>query len=260
MPRVAVLDDPALNAFATGRDPEHAVVVATAGLLESLDRDELEAVMAHELGHVYNRDTLVSSVCAVCVGIVTLVVNGLLNAGTRSSSRNRSNIGAFLLGALLAITLLPAVQLVMLAVSRRREALADLTGVQFCRNPEALHSALQKVTRSGTVPMRVKPSTAHLYFYMPKLRGRDGGPLDWMSDLTSSHPSPKERLDTLTRVQHGQSIDYLFQSRASFGLSCFVIGLITLALVAVPAWLLGGRNTIDVGSLHTPAISITAVR
>jgi heat shock protein HtpX len=236
MPRVAVIEDSALNAFATGRDPEHAVVVATTGLLGSLDRDELEAVMAHELGHVYNRDTLVSCVCALCVGMVTLVVNGLLNM--RGSGRGR--FAAWGIGLLLAITLLPAVQLVMLAVSRRREALADLTGVQFCRNPQALRSALEKVTSSGTVPQGVKPATAHLYFYTPKLQGSDGV-LACISNHPTSHRSPKQRLDTLERVEHGQSIDYVFQSRASFALSCLVLATITIVLVAAPAWLLGGR-------------------
>jgi heat shock protein HtpX len=192
--------------------------------------------MAHELGHVYNRDTLVSCICALCVGMVTMVVNTLFNS--RGSARSR--IAAWGLGILLGITLLPAVQLVMLAVSRRREALADLTGVQFCRNPGALRTALEKVTASGTVPQKVGPATAHLYFYTPKLRGREHV-LGWMANLTSSHPSSDERLDTLKRVEHGQSVTHIMQSRGSFAASCLLTAFITVVLVALPAWLLGGR-------------------
>ncbi len=191
-PKLYVIDDPAPNAFATGRDEQHAVVCATTGLLAMMTRPELEGVIAHELSHIKNRDMLLMTVAVVLAGFVALAANiflrmsfwgiGLPGQGGRSS--NRDNGGALLMIlALVGIVLAPiAAKLIELAISRRREYLADASGALLTRYPEGLASALQKI---GTydVPMKnANLATAHLFIGDPF--GKTGGTSGWIERLS----------------------------------------------------------------------------
>ena len=173
-PKIAVVDDPAPNAFATGRDPDHALVAVTSGLLARMDRDELQGVVAHELAHVANRDTLVMTIAATTAGIIALISDiGLrlaVSSGRRSSrrSKNSGGGGLLLLVAIVAAVLAPiAALLLKSALSRSREGLADATAVKFTRNPAGLRSALQKLAIDSTVVRARSNATAHLWIESP---------------------------------------------------------------------------------------------
>ncbi|MBU6201942.1 MAG: M48 family metallopeptidase [Acidobacteria bacterium] len=196
-PRVAVVDDPAPNAFATGRDPDRAVVAVTTGLLERMDRDELQAVVAHEMAHVANRDTLMMSVAAATAGVIALVGDFAfrLARGSARGGRSRKGGGALLLPV---AALAPfAAGLLKAALSRSREGLADATAVAFTRNPAALRSALGKLAADSTVVRARSSSVAHLWIECP---------LDLSSPLNrlySTHPPITERIAALWRLEGG---------------------------------------------------------
>ncbi len=188
MPKVAIIPTPQPNAFATGRNPEHAVVAATEGILKILDRDELEGVMAHELAHVKHRDILIASVAATLAGAIMFVGRfGLFFGG---GNRDRGGAGGIL--ALAAIILAPiAAFLIKAAISRSREYAADQGGAQMSGKPRALASALQKLEAGAKrMPMQVSPATEHLYIVKPF----GGGGL---SGLFSTHPPTGERVERL---------------------------------------------------------------
>lgn len=173
-PKIAVVDDPAPNAFATGRDPDHALVAVTSGLLKRMDRNELQGVVAHELAHVANRDTLVMTIAATTAGIIALISDiGLrlaVSSGRRSSRRSKDSGGGglLLLVAIAAAVLAPiAALLLKSALSRSREGLADATAVKFTRNPAGLRSALQKLAVDSTVVRARSNATAHLWIESP---------------------------------------------------------------------------------------------
>ncbi|HQU07578.1 MAG: zinc metalloprotease HtpX [Parcubacteria group bacterium 21-54-25] len=195
MPKLYVIDDPAPNAFATGRDQEHAVVCATSGLLSMMDRTELEGVAAHELSHVKNRDILLMTVAVVLAGFLAILADIFLRMtfwGGGDRERGGNQI-AFVL-AIVGIILAPfAAQLIQLAISRKREYLADASGALLTRYPEGLASALQKIG-SYNKPMR-KPShaTAHLFIGDPF----GAKPTDWIERLFSTHPPIKDRVAAL---------------------------------------------------------------
>jgi heat shock protein HtpX len=201
MPRTWVLEDSAMNAFATGRDPQHAHVVVTRGLLDRLEPAELEGVLAHELSHIGNEDTRVMTIVVVLVGIVALLSDLALRftwvgAGSRRSNRDKGGGGAgavLLLLALLAALLAPLVaQLIRFAVSRRREYLADASGALLCRNPDALARALEKI-RDDTEPLEAaNKATAHLYISDP-LRAHASA----LNRLFSTHPDINDRIRLL---------------------------------------------------------------
>jgi heat shock protein HtpX len=192
MPKVCIVNSQMANAFATGRDPKHAAVAVTTGIMRILDRNELEAVIAHELTHVKNRDTLISAMAATLAGVVTYMANiaqwGLIFGG-------RDDDGGNIVGALAMIILAPiAALLVQLAISRGREFGADKGGAEICGKPLALASALSKLEGSaGAVRADVNPSTAHLFIVNP-LKGRA------MASLFSTHPSTEERIRRLTAM------------------------------------------------------------
>jgi heat shock protein HtpX len=192
MPRVCIVNSQMANAFATGRDPKHAAVAVTTGIMRILDRNELEAVIAHELTHVKNRDTLISAMAATLAGVVTYMANiaqwGLIFGG-------RDDDGGNIVGALAMIILAPiAALLVQLAISRGREFGADRGGAEICGRPLALASALSKLEgAAGAVRADVNPSTAHLFIINP-LKGRA------MASLFSTHPSTEERIRRLTAM------------------------------------------------------------
>ena len=191
MPKVAIISSPQPNAFATGRDPEHAVVAATEGILRILERDELEAVMAHELAHVRHRDILIASVAATLAGAIMYVTRfGLFFGG---GDRDRGPAGGIL--AIAAIILAPiAAFMIQSAISRSREYAADAGGAAMSGKPRSLASALQKLEAAAQqIPMAVNPAAEHLYIVKP-FRGVGIG------RLFSSHPPTAERVERLLEL------------------------------------------------------------
>lgn len=200
VPTIMVVEDPAPNAFATGRDPEHAVVAATTGLLEILDRTELEGVMAHELSHVGNRDMLVSTVAVVLVGFIAILADFFIRmtfwGGRGNSNRDGRAQMIFLVLGIVAAILLPIVaRLMHLAVSRKREFLADASGALLTRYPEGLASALEKISTHGKPMQKQSHATAHLFIANPL--GRESGMRKFMNKMFSSHPPVEERTKAL---------------------------------------------------------------
>ncbi len=203
MPRVYLIDDTAPNAFATGRDPQHASVAITIGLLQKLDREELQGVMAHELSHVRNYDIRFSLMVGVLVGSIALMADFFLRftfwgGGRRSSSRDRGSGGGGLQIVIFAIAILLAIiapiiaRLVQLAVSRQREYLADASGVELTRNPVGLERALAKIALDTEPLEAANRATQHLYFENPMK-----GVSDRKSDLFSTHPPVLDRINRL---------------------------------------------------------------
>jgi heat shock protein HtpX len=194
MPAVYVMDDPALNAFATGRDPNHASVCATTGLLQALDDTELEGVMAHELGHVKNYDIRVSMIAFAMVAVIGILADILLRLGWFSGrDRDDNNNGGqifFLVGIVGAILAPVAATLIQLAISRQREYLADATGALTTRYPDGLISALEKIGQQGSAIKKQNTSTAHFFFANP-LRGKN------VANLFSTHPPIEQRIARL---------------------------------------------------------------
>jgi len=202
MPKVYLIPSDSPNAFATGRNPNHASVAVTQGILGLLNDDELEGVLAHELGHVRNRDILISSIAATIAGAITLLARmaywGALFGGMGGRSE-RDREGGSPIAALLMMILAPfAAMLIQLAISRSREYAADETGAHFTGNPYALASALKKLDQwSQRIPMAASPSTAHLYIVKPML-GMS------MGNLFSTHPPIPERIARLTGMHPEQ--------------------------------------------------------
>lgn len=195
MPKVYIMDDPALNAFATGRDPKHAAVCATTGILDALNDTELEGVMAHELGHVKNYDIRVSMIAFALVVVIGFIADMLLHATFFRDSDNDSGGNAFMLVlGIIAGLLAPLVaSLIQLAISRRREYLADATGALATRYPEGLASALEKIALGGSTLRRQNSSTAHLFFANPLSKGA-------IASLFSTHPPVQERIARLRNM------------------------------------------------------------
>lgn len=194
-PRVYIINDPSPNAFATGRDPEHAVVAVTTGLLGILDRSELEGVIAHELSHIGNRDMLVSTVAVVLVGFVALLSDMFLRTtmwgGGHRDRDNRAGAILMLIGIVLAILSPIVAQLIHFAISRKREFLADASGALLTRYPEGLASALEKIGHN-TIPLRrANNATAHLFIANP-FAGKNG-----IARLFMTHPPITERIHAL---------------------------------------------------------------
>lgn len=195
MPKVYVIDDPAPNAFATGRDPNHASVAATTGLLNIMDDTELEAVMAHELGHVQNYDIRVTMIVFGLVSIIGLIADIMLRMMWFGGGDDRRDVppAMYLLGIVAAILTPVIAMLVQLAVSRQREYLADATGAMTTRHPEGLASALTKIGHYGSSLKRQNSSTAHLFFANP-LKGAT------IAKLFSTHPPVKDRVARLRKM------------------------------------------------------------
>ena len=199
VPRVYVIEDSAPNAFATGRDPKHASVAATRGLLDKLDKSELEAVMAHEMSHVGNYDIRVMTIVVVLVGLVALLADlffrwTLLGAGRRSGHRDKGGAaGLLVIVAIVAALIAPVVaQIIQLAVSRQREYLADASGALLCRNPDALARALEKIAADPEPLEAANKATAHLYISNPLKEHTS-----MLNNLFSTHPPVAERVKLL---------------------------------------------------------------
>ncbi len=197
-PRIFIVDDPQPNAFATGRNPKHAIVAVTRGLLEVLDRSELEGVIAHELSHIGNRDMLVSTVAVVLAGVISILSDMFLRMTFWGrGSRNRDNrAGALLLffGIAAAILAPIAATLIRLAISRKREFLADASGVLLTRYPEGLTTALEKIARYPKSMRHATNATAHLFFESPF---REGSQTNWFIKLFMTHPPVEDRIKAL---------------------------------------------------------------
>lgn len=208
-PRIYVVDDDAPNAFATGRDPKHAALAVTTGLLAKLDRIELEAVLAHELSHVKNYDILVTTLAVTMVGVVALLSDWALRflwwGGPRHRDDRRDGgsgpqaVVAVLGFALLLLTPLVA-RLMQAAVSRRRESLADLSGVSMTRYPPGLISALEKLRADTTVVHSASRATAHLWIESPLGQTEGEDRLAWFNRLFDTHPPLEERIAALREL------------------------------------------------------------
>jgi heat shock protein HtpX len=200
MPRVYVIPTDTPNAFATGRNPQHASVAATEGILRILTRDELEGVMAHELGHVRNRDILVSTIAATLAGAVMMLARmgqfAAMFGGGRSGDDEEGGGGAGILGLVVMAIVAPiAAMLIQMAVSRAREYLADAAGARISRKPWALADALEKLERgSQALPMAANPATAHMFIVNP-LHGSS------ILNLFSTHPPVAERVARLRAMR-----------------------------------------------------------
>lgn len=195
-PKLYVIDDSAPNAFATGRDPQHAVVCATTGILEKLDRAELEGVIAHELSHIKNYDIRLMGIISVLVGTVALLADMFMRSLWYRGDRDRErSSGIFvIIGIILALISPLIATIIQLAVSRRREYLADASGALITRNPSALARALEKISKDREVLEAASNATAHLYIVNP-FKGKDFGA--WFAGLFNTHPPIEERIKIL---------------------------------------------------------------
>jgi heat shock protein HtpX len=201
MPKVAIVDDPAPNAFATGRDPQHAVIAFTTGILDKMDREQLQGVAAHEMSHVANRDTLVAAVAATTAGVIALIsdfamrMSWFTGGNRRDNNDNGNPIGAIV--GLIALILAPiAAMLLKAAVSRKREALADATAVQFTRNPAGLRRALETLQSDSTVVHQRSNAVAHIWIESP-LDSKS------VSRMFDTHPPLEWRIEQLRRMESG---------------------------------------------------------
>ncbi len=193
MPTIAIVDDPAPNAFATGRNPEHAVIAFTTGILEAMDREQLQGVTAHELAHVGNRDTLVMAVAATTAGLVAIIADIGIRASFFSRRSSNSN-PIFLIVGLVVLLLAPlAAMLLRSAVSRKRETLADATAVAFTRNPVGLRRALETLASDSTVVHAKSNAVAHVWIESP-LDGKT-------RRLFDTHPPLAERIAMLRAME-----------------------------------------------------------
>lgn len=196
MPKLYIIDDPAPNAFATGRDKEHAVVCVTSGIMELLDRSELEGVIAHELSHIGNRDILLSTVVVVLVGFISLLANMFLRSmfwgGGRDRDDNNNNGLFMILGIVLSILAPIFATLIQLAISRKREFLADASGALMTRYPEGLANALIKIDKFSQPMKYANPATAHLFIANPF-----GSAGKKVSSLFATHPPVEARVKAL---------------------------------------------------------------
>jgi len=192
MPKVYIINDPAPNAFATGRDPEHAVVCATTGILDIMDDNELRGVMAHELGHVKNYDIRVSMIAFSLTAVIGVLADIMLRlTWFRGDDDNNNGSGVFMILGVLAALLAPLVAvMIQMAISRKREYLADATGALTTRYPEGLASALRKISEYGRPLQKQNTSTAHLFFANPLKSSR-------LMTLFSTHPPIEDRINRL---------------------------------------------------------------
>lgn len=206
VPKLYVINDTALNAFATGRDPKHAVVCATSGLLAKLNRTELEGVVAHELSHVRNYDTRLMSIVTILVGMVTLLGDWFLRGfrfGKKDEESGNLKMVFFLIGLVLALISPIIARLIQLAISRQREFLADASGVFLTRYPEGLSSALKKIEADREPLEAANKATAHLYIVNPFREGinPNRSRTSWFANRFNTHPPVSERIKRLEEMK-----------------------------------------------------------
>ena len=201
LPKIYILDESQPNAFATGRDKNHAVVAVTRGLLEKLEKVELEGVIAHELSHIGNKDMFLQTIIVVLAGVVALISSWFLRIsflggmrGRRGSGRGSAGLILLILGILAAILAPLAATLIRLAISRKREFLADATGALLTRYPEGLARALEKISKDSNSLRVASPSTAHLFISSPF---KEEEKKQWLTGLFMTHPPIEERMKAL---------------------------------------------------------------
>lgn len=196
IPKIYILEEAQPNAFATGRDEKHAVVAVTRGLLNKLDKRELEGVIAHEIAHIKGKDILIGSMIVVLVGIVSLISDIFLRSLFWSDNSDSKN-PLFLILAVVGMILAPfAATIIKLAISRKQEFKADATGALLTRDPEALASALIKISSNETPLRKVDNATAHLYFSSPYKEKK----INWFNKLYMTHPPISERVEALRQL------------------------------------------------------------
>jgi heat shock protein HtpX len=199
MPKLYITPEMQINAFATGRDPKHAAIAVTQGALQRLNKDELQGVLAHELSHVGNRDILVSTVAAILAGIIALAADlflrSLMFGGGRRNNNSEAGEVFFIIAIVLSILAPIGTMLIQLAISRRREALADASGVLLTRYPEGLIYALQKIAVDETPMRTAKDSTAHMWIDNPF----KGSGTSWWHKLFMTHPPIEDRIAALRK-------------------------------------------------------------
>jgi len=194
LPKIYIIEEAQPNAFATGRDSNHAVVVVTRGLLEKLERAELEGVIAHELSHIGNKDMLLQTVIVVLVGIVALLSDWFLRISFHGGGRKKEGVAILVLGIVAAILAPLAASLIKLAISRKREFLADVSGALLTRYPEGLARALEKISEDPNPMKAANDSTAHLFIASP-FKGEQK--TSWSAKLFMTHPPIEERIAAL---------------------------------------------------------------
>lgn len=208
LPKLYIIDDSAMNAFATGRDPQHAVICATTGLLARMNRREIEGVIAHELAHVKNYDIRLMSLVTILVGFISLLADWVLRMTYWGGSRKRENregdgqiqLILFVVGMLLALLSPLIAQLIQLAISRKREFLADASAVAMTKNPAGMISALEKLGSDREPLEAANKATAHLYITNP-LKNLHGG-VGLFAKLFATHPPLSERITALKNITH----------------------------------------------------------
>jgi len=196
MPKLYIVEDASPNAFATGRNKDHAVIAVTSGLLKILEKDELEGVIAHELSHIGNKDMLLSTIVVVMVGFIAILSDFFIRSQMWGGGRNRDNQGggiAIIIGVALALLAPLAATLIRLAISRKREFLADASGALLTRYPEGLAKALKKISAETTPLHSAKNATAHLFISNPFGNKKSSG----LHKLFMTHPSTEERIHAL---------------------------------------------------------------
>ncbi len=204
-PKLYVINDTAPNAFATGRDPDHAVVCATTGLLSKLTRTELEGVMAHELSHIRNYDIRLLSIVSVMVGLIALLGDWFLRmtfwGGRKDDNREGNSFAAIIMVVAIIFAILSPIiaQLIQLAISRRREFMADAGGVELTRQPQGLISALEKISQDHEPLEAANKATAHLYIVNP-FKDKSGRAVEKLAGLFNTHPPISERVKTLKNM------------------------------------------------------------
>lgn len=203
-PRLYVVEDAQPNAFATGRNPKNSIICVTTGLLDKLEYYELEGVIAHELGHIKNYDILLSAIVTVMVGLIVMLsdlyTRTFLWRGSRRNNDKNSGNGIMMLIGLLCLVLSPIFgKLMQLAISRKREFLADATAVQFTRNPDGLISALKKISADPNELQSANTATAHMYIAEPFRKDANGK--ESRSSIFSTHPSIEDRIEALRNIK-----------------------------------------------------------
>jgi len=199
LPKICIINDSAPNAFATGRDPEHAAVAVTTGLLQKLERVELEGVIAHELAHIGNRDTLLATIVVVLVGLIIRTTDLFFRSRVRIKSDRDKGGGLFAVLFIVFLVLAPIMaQLLRLAISRKREYLADASGALLTRYPNGLISALKKISDHPQSMKRKSNATAHLYIVNP-FKGKEQK--NWMVKMFATHPPVEERIRALGELE-----------------------------------------------------------
>lgn len=203
MPKVYIVEDSSPNAFATGRNPEHAVVAVTTGLLHILEKSEIEGVVAHEMAHIGNRDMLVMTVAVVLAGFIAILADFLMRTMLFGGGGNRDRHPAFLILAIVGIILAPiAAQLIRMTISRKREYLADASGALLTRYPEGLASALEKISSHARPMKKASHATAHLFISDPFTGGQTRGIMRKIGGLFQTHPPAHDRI----RILRGMNV------------------------------------------------------